>query len=103
MKRLYGYLYEPVLALPFAFGLTLLFHGVFGAPKAGVGIILLTVLSIFVCSLVRFLDGRERFIPAGAGVLLLLIPFLYGRKRPGYLYNHRFLWIIPADLYTTCV
>lgn len=96
MKRLYGYLYEPVLALPFALGLTLLFHGVFGAPKAGVGIILLTVLSIFVCSLVRFLDGRERFIPAGAAVLLLLIPFLYGRKRPGYLYNHRFLWIIPA-------
>ena len=37
MKRLYGYLYEPVLALPFALGLTLLFHGVFGAPKAADG------------------------------------------------------------------
>lgn len=96
MKRLYGYLYEPVLALPFALGLTILFHTVFGAPKANAGIILLTVLSVFVCTLVRFLEGRERFIPAGAAVLLLLIPFLYGYKRAGYLYNHRYLWIIPA-------
>ena len=96
MKRLYGYLYEPVLALPFALGLTILFHTVFGARKAGIGIILLTVLSILICTLVRFLDGRERFIPAGVAVILLLLPLLYGRKRPGYLYAHRYLWIIPA-------